>query len=180
MARYRRNNLVGGTFFFTVTLADRRVSALVGHIDALRTAFHVARSERPFEIDAIVVLPEHLHAILTLPQDDADFSGRWRRIKGHFSSALIQSGAAFRQRANGELALWQRRLWEHTIRDDRDFEHHVDYIHFNPVKHGLVPRVVDWPHSSFHRYVRDGILPADWAGDAGDRGGDFGERGADQ
>jgi putative transposase len=180
MVRYRRNNLAGGTFFFTVTLADRRASALVDHIDALRAAFHVARSERPFEIDAIVVLSEHLHAILTLPQDDADFSGRWRRIKGHFSSALIQSGAALRRRANGELALWQRRFWEHTIRDDRDFEHHVDYIHFNPVKHGLVPRVVDWPHSSFHRYVRHGILPADWAGDAADRGGDFGERGADQ
>src|SRR5262245_56105312 len=156
MVGYRRNKLAGGTFFFTVTLDDRGASTLVDYIDLLRQAFHVARSERPFEIDAIVILPEHLHAIFTLPQDDADFPGRWRRIKGHFSSALIQSGAPLRRRQNGELALWQRRFWEHTIRDEGDFAHHVDYIHYNPVKHGLVARVVDWPHSSFHRYVQEG------------------------
>ena len=175
MVRYRRNLVPNGTYFFTVTLADRRSSALVDHIDRLRAAFRAARSERPFEIDAIVVLPDHLHAILTLPPDDADFAGRWRRIKGHFSSALISAGAFVARHRNGELALWQRRFWEHTIRDDNDFARHVDYIHFNPVKHGLVTRVRDWPHSSFHRYVRTGVLPQDWAGDLKQADGNFGE-----
>jgi putative transposase len=176
MVRYRRNFLPGGSYFFTVTLADRRSTILVDHIGALRAAFRVAKRERPFLIDAIVVLPEHLHAILTLPPDDADFSGRWRRIKGHFSSHLIASGIAMKRNPNGELGLWQRRFWEHTIRDERDFERHVDYIHFNPIKHGLVTHVRDWPHSSFHRYVREGSLPGDWAGSANEFAGAYGER----
>ena len=137
MVRYRRNVVPGGTFFFTVTLADRRSSLLVDNITALRVAFRVARNERPFALDAIVILPDHLHVVMTLPLDDADFSGRWRRIKGHFSSRLIAAGAPLKRHANGDLALWQRRFWEHTIRDDNDFARHVDYIHFNPVKHGL-------------------------------------------
>jgi putative transposase len=113
---------------------------------------------------------------MTLPLDDADFSGRWRRIKGHFSSRLIAAGAPLKRHANGDLALWQRRFWEHTIRDDNDFARHVDYIHFNPVKHGLVSRARDWPYSSFHVYVRQGLLPEDWAGDESQVGGDYGER----
>jgi putative transposase len=163
-------------FFFTVTLADRRSKVLVERIDLLRNALRAARRERPFAIDAIVILPDHLHAILTLPLEDSDFSGRWRRVKGHFSSALIDASMDLKRRPNGDLALWQRRFWEHTIRDEEDFARHVDYIHFNPVKHALVQRVRDWPYSSFHRYVRDGILPDDWAGDAGQSGGSFGER----
>jgi putative transposase len=123
-----------------------------------------------------VILPDHLHVVMTLPLDDADFSGRWRRIKGHFSSRLIAAGAPLKRHANGDLALWQRRFWEHTIRDDNDFARHVDYIHFNPVKHGLVSRVRDWPYSSFHVYVRQGLLPEDWAGDESQVGGDYGER----
>jgi putative transposase len=176
MVRYRRNLLEGGAFFFTVTLADRRSMALVEHIDALREAFRTARSELPFAIEAIVILPDHLHAILTLPEGNADFPGRWRRIKGHFSSRLIADGVPIKRHANGELALWQRRYWEHTIRDNGDFARHADYIHFNPVRHGLVSRVRDWPHSSFHRYVQQGLLPADWAGDFDDGGFDCGER----
>jgi putative transposase len=155
VVRYRRNFVPGGTYFFTITLADRRSEALVDHIGALRSAFRAARRERPFSIDAIAVLPDHLHAILTLPPNDTDFPGRWRRIKGHFSIALIQTGLDLKRLRNGDLALWQRRFWEHTIGDDRDFARHVDYIHFNPVKHGLVQRVRDWPDSSFHRYVRE-------------------------
>jgi putative transposase len=123
-----------------------------------------------------VILPDHLHVVMTLPLDDADFSGRWRRIKGHFSSRLIAAGAPLKRHANGDLALWQRRFWEHTIRDDNDFARHVDYIHFNPVKHGLVSRARDWPYSSFHVYVRQGLLPEDWAGDESQVGGDYGER----
>ena len=165
MVGYRRNFVPGGTFFFTVTLADRHSSALVDHIDALRAAFRAGRHERPFTIDAVVILPEHLHTIFTLPAGDADFSGRWRRIKGHFSSHMISVGASAKRHANGDYALWQRRFWEHTIRDEDDFARHVDYIHFNPVKHGLVSRVQDWPYSSFHRYVREGLLADDWAGD---------------
>jgi putative transposase len=176
MVRYRRNFIPGGTFFFTVTLADRRSKALLEHISELRSAFRMALRERPFTIDAIVVLPDHLHAILTLPSNDSDFSGRWRRIKGYFSSALIDTGAEVSRRSNGDLALWQRRFWEHTIFDEGDFARHVDYIHFNPVKHGLVPRVLEWPHSSFHRYVREGLLPADWAGNLVEDRVDFGER----
>lgn len=176
MVPYRRNFLPGGTYFFTVTLSDRRSTALVDHVGELRDAFHIARRERPFTIDAIEILPDHLHAIFALPPDDADFSGRWRRIKGHFSAALIDAGTRLKRNANGGLALWQRRFWEHTIRDENDFARHVDYIHFNPVKHGLVSRVCDWPHSSFHRYVRKGILPEDWAGDVREGGADFGER----
>ena len=162
MVGYRRNFLPGGSYFFTVTLADRSSDALVRHIDALRDAFRVTRRERPFAIEAVVVLPDHLHAILTLPSSDADFSGRWRRIKGHFSRRLIDATASLQRWPNGDLALWQRRFWEHTIRDESDFSRHIDYIHFNPVKHGLVPCVRDWPHSSFHRYVREGPLPDDW------------------
>jgi putative transposase len=141
MVRYRRNFVAGGTFFFTVTLADRRSTLLVDRIRQLRVAFRHARHERPFAIDAVVILPDHLHAILTLPVEDADFSGRWRRIKGHFSSALIEAGVEVKRHPNGDLALWQRRFWEHTIRDETDFARHVDYIHFNPVKHGFVTRV---------------------------------------
>jgi len=175
MARYRRNFVQGGTFFFTVTLADRRSRVLVEHVQPLRHAFTTARAERPFTIDAIVILPDHLHAILTLPDGDTDFSGRWRRIKGHFSRSLLDSQMPLKRSANGELALWQRRFWEHTIRNEHDFMRHVDYIHFNPVKHGFVSRAGDWTHSSFHRYVRDGTLPADWAGDSSETGGSFGE-----
>jgi len=176
MVRYRRNFLRGGTFFFTVTLADRRSSALVDHVAALRNAFRATRRERPFAIEAVVVLPDHLHAVLTLPPNDADFSGRWRRIKGHFSSALLDAGVDIIRARNGSLALWQRRFWEHTIRDEIDFERHVDYIHLNPIKHGLVARVCDWPHSSFHRCVREGVLPEDWAGNVSDTTESYGER----
>jgi putative transposase len=176
MVGYRRNRIEGGTFFFTLTLADRRSKALVGHVGALRSAFRAARQERPFSMDAIVVLPDHLHAILTLPPGDADFAGRWRRVKGYFSTRLLAAGVEVRRHPNGELALWQRRYWEHTIRNEVDFERHVDYIHYNPVKHRLVPRVRDWPHSSFHRYVRQGILPQDWAGDVSEAGLNYGER----
>jgi putative transposase len=176
MVRCRRNFVPGGSYFFTVTLADRRSSALVDHIDAVRAAFRAGRRERPFAIDAVVILPDHLHSIFTLPPGDADFSGRWRRIKGHFSNQVIAAGAVVKRRPSGEYALWQRRFWEHTIRNEDDYARHVDYIHFNPVKHGLVSRVRDWPYSSFHLYVRQGLLAEDWAGDASESGPGYGER----
>ena len=176
MVRYRRNFVPGGAYFFTVTLADRKSSALVQHVDALGTAFRIARRERPFGIEAIVILAEHLHAIWTLPEGDSDFSGRWRRIKAYFTRRLVAAGVPLGHHRNGEYALWQRRFWEHTIRNDVDFRRHIDYVHFNPVRHKLVSRVRDWPYSSFHVYVRRGVLPADWAGDANETITDFGER----
>jgi putative transposase len=176
MVRYRRNFLPGGTFFFTVTLDDRRSSALVDHVEKLRGAFRTTRAERPFTVDAIVVLPDHLHVIMTLPDDDADFSGRWKRIKSLFTHRLAASGASVARNDRGEFGLWQKRFWEHTIRDEADFERCADYIQYNPVKHGHVQSAADWPYSSLHRYVRAGILPADWGG-AGELYGNFGERG---
>ncbi len=166
----------GGTYFFTVTLADRRSSALVDYIGSLRAAFRLARSERPFAVDAIVILPDHLHAILTLPPGDSDFSGRWRRSKSAFTRRAVAAGAAAERNERGEYGLWQRRFWEHTVRDDGDFARHVDYIHFNPINHGIVTHVSEWPYSSFHHYVRRELLPDDWAGTVDEIGNGYGER----
>ncbi|MDC7789638.1 transposase [Rhodoplanes sp. TEM] len=175
MVRHRWNFVQGGTYFFTMTLADRRSRMLVDHVDALRAAFREVRARHPFAVDAIVVLPDHLHAVMTLPAGDADFSTLWALIKRRFTDVVAAAGVPVACHRNGEPALWQRRCWEHTIRDDRDHERHVDYVHFNPVKHGLVGRVYDWPWSSFHRFVRLGELPIDWGGDARSDDGDFGQ-----
>jgi putative transposase len=176
MTRYRRDHTPGATWFFTVNLADRRQRLLVERIAVLRAAFASVRERHPFKIESIVVLPDHLHAIWTLPADDADYPLRWRLIKAAFSRGLDAGEPRSRSRASaGERGVWQRRYWEHRIRDETDFMRHVDYIHFNPVKHGHVACVVDWPWSSFHRYVRRGVLPPGWAGDASDAN-NFGER----
>jgi putative transposase len=177
MTNYRRNFVSGGSYFFTVNLAERRLRVLTEHIGALRAAFRYARTRHQFAIDAIVVLPDHLHAIWTLPEGDADFAMRWRLIKSAFSRALPHGERVSASRASkGERGIWQRRYWEHTLRDQRDVERHADYIHFNPVKHGFVARVQDWQYSSFHRMVRLGVYPQDWAGDNRDSEGQFGER----
>lgn len=162
MVLYRRNYLPGGTFFFTVTLRNRRLRLLTEHLDMLREAFREVKADRPFEIDAIVILPEHLHLIWTLPEGDADYSTRWRLIKGGFTRRLKARGVNFVRDARGEHGLWARRFWEHTIRDEADLQQHIDYIHFNPVKHSHVSRPIDWPHSSLRRYVRKGILSNNW------------------
>ncbi len=176
MVHYRRNWLPGGTFFFTVALADRRSSALVDHVDLLRMAVRYARNLKPLAIDAIVILPDHLHAIWTLPSDDADFSGRWRSIKARFTHRVVANGTAVARDHRGEYLLWQSRFWEHTIRDEADLERCTNYIHFNPVKHGLVSTPAAWPYSSLHRYIRAGILSGDWGGESTDVDGSFGER----
>jgi putative transposase len=132
MVRYRRNFVPGRTYFFTATLLNRGSHLLVERIAALRTAFRTARKERPFAIDAVVVLPDHLHVIMTLPSGDADFSGRWRRIKAIFTHQVVAAGETILHNRKGEYALWRRRFWEHTIWDDGDFARHVDYIHFQP------------------------------------------------
>jgi putative transposase len=177
MTNYRRNFVPGGSYFFTVNLADRSSRLLTDHIDLLRTAFRYARHRHAFTIDAVVILPDHLHAIWSLPEGDADFAMRWRHIKAMFSRALPASERISESRLRkSERGIWQRRYWEHTLRDERDFSRHVDYIHFNPVKHELVTRVEDWPYSSFHRMVRLGVYTKDWRGDVSESEASFGER----
>jgi putative transposase len=177
MTSYRRNFVAGGSFFFTVNLADRRLSLLTEHVDELRAAFRETRQRHPFTTDAIVVLPDHLHVVWTLPKGDANFATRWRLIKSTFSRSIPAGESISNSRLiKGERGIWQRRFWEHTIRDEDDSARHVDYIHINPVKHGLVTRVQDWPYSSFHRMVKLGVYPEDWAGDVSPKNGGFGER----
>ena len=168
MPDYRRNRLPGATYFFTVNLLDRRSDLLVAHIDALRDAVRRVRARRSFAIDAWVVLPDHMHCLWTLPEDDGDFDRRWYAIKVAFSKSLSpwehRSETMVRR---GERGIWQRRYWEHTIRDERDYAAHMDYIHFNPVKHGFVQAPSDWPYSSFRRCVDAGLYPMEWlCGDA--------------
>ncbi len=179
MPDYRRNRIPGGTYFFTVNLLDRRRRLLVEHVEALRAAVRNVRDKQPFHIDAWVVLPEHLHCLWTLPPGDADYSRRWKAIKTAFAKAVPREESLSEVRlARHERGIWQRRFWEHTIRDERDYATHMDYIHFNPVKHGWVERVVDWPYSSFHRLVRAGVYSLDWGG-VDEAEGVFGERGND-
>ena len=163
--RYRRAWVPGGTYFFTATLADRSQALLTEHIDALRHAVREVRAHHPFEILAMVVLPEHLHCIWQLPAGDQDYPTRWALLKPAFSRQLAPTESITLSRhLKRERGIWQRRYWEHCIRDADDLQRHTDYIHYNPVKHGHVERPADWPYSSIHRYVRQGLLPADWAG----------------
>jgi putative transposase len=168
MPEYRRAWQAGGTYFFTVNLLQRSNNdLLVRHIDLLREAIRLTRRTFSFEIHAWVVLPDHMHCIISLPENDANFAVRWRRIKAQFSKAVPDREwrSEVRQR-RGERGIWQRRYWEHLIRDEQDFAAHMDYVHINPMKHGLVKSVADWPHSTFHRLVEEGVYPSDWAGGA--------------
>ena len=167
MPEYRRHRVQGGTYFFTIALNNRRSTLLTDHIDLLRVSVRRARHLRPFNIDAWVVLPEHMHTLWTLPESDDDYRSRIQTIKLLFSRGIAKSEPLSSSRQKrGERGIWQRRFWEHTIRDERDYAAHVDYIHFNPVKHGLVPYPADWPYSTFRKCVANGLYPADWAGPA--------------
>ena len=175
MVQYRRSRVAGGSYFFPVTLEHRRSRALLEHVSLLRECFHAVRKRAPFHIDAIVIFPEHLHAIWTLPCADHDYASRWGSIKSLFTRTLNAQSVPIARRDNGGYRLWQRRYWEHTLRDEEDFRHHVEYIWFNPVKHGLVRRVMDWPHSSFHRAVDEGWVRSDWGGQVSERDIGYGE-----
>ena len=180
MPDYRRAYVPGGTYFFTVKTLDRQpVLTQERFRTALRQAIIEVRSMLPFESIAWVLLPDHLHTIWRLPETDADFSLRWslikQRVTRQFTDGTIAAPVTRSRQNRREGAIWQRRFWEHLIRDDTDLERHVDYIHYNPVKHGYVPRVADWPYSTFHRYVRRGVYPADWATGGERQEGDFGE-----
>jgi putative transposase len=175
MSRYQRIYRSGATYFFTVNLADRRSHLLTDRIDLLRAAYRMTTLEHPVACDAIVVLPDHLHAVWTLPPGDADFSERWRKIKARFSHGVGQLMPRSASKVvKRETGVWQRRFWEHCIRDDADYASHVAYCWGNPVKHGVVERAVDWPFSSIHRDLREGRVPPEWGGHVTD--GDFGER----
>ena len=170
MTRYRRAVVAGGTYFFTVVTYRRRPFLTDEEPRRwLREVIKETRADYPFEIDAWVLLPDHLHCLWTLPEGDSDYWTRWALIKSRFTKRskgllLREDWMTESKRKHREGTIWQRRFWEHMIRDDRDFEAHVDYIHFNPVKHGLVEKVADWPFSTFHRFVGAGLYPKDWGG----------------
>jgi len=176
---YRRATIGGATYFFTVNTYRRQPFLIDPDVrSALREGIERVRHTLPFVIDAWVLLPEHLHCIWTLPDGDADFSTRWRVIKTTVTQRCGErlnntAWLSRRRTTKRQSTLWQQRFWEHLIRDERDFAAHVDYVHWNPVKHGHVQQVAHWPYSSFHRYVRDGVLSPAWAG--GDVEGEFGE-----
>ena len=172
MSWYRRANFAGGYYFFTV-VTHQRQQFLCDELarDCLRSAWQRVASDRPFESIALCLLPNHLHAIWRLPDDDADFSSRWKLIKMFFTHLYLQNSTRgpegppyacsngqtnANRRRRREAGIWQRRFWEHQIRDENDLQKHVDYTHYNPVKHGLADDVADWPWSTYHRYVKAG------------------------
>ena len=162
--KYRRTWHAGGTYFFTVNLADRSRTLLVDHVDGLRATVRKVKQAHPFDILAWVVLPDHLHTIWSLPESDADNATRWMLIKSGFSRG-IPKGEQIRA-ANlrkGRREIWQMRFWEHLITDEQDLQRHMDYVHINPVKHGHARRASDWPYSSIHRYIHQGWFSQDWA-----------------
>ena len=169
MPDYRRAWHPGGTYFFTVNALRRRDNdLLIRHIQVLREVVRQVRHDHPFTIHGWVVLPDHLHCVIELPPGDMDFAVRWRLIKAGFSKRLPKDERrSATRRARGERGIWQRRYWEHLVRDDRDYAAHMDYVHFNPVKHGHVNRVSDWPYSTFHRLVEAGVNSVEGAGSAG-------------
>lgn len=162
MVAYRRNFKKGATYFFTVALWNRKSTLLVDHIHLLRESFQVTQCAAAYKIDAIVILPDHIHTIWTLPKNDFDYSARWKKIKSHFTRGLIKNKYSLKKNERGEYKVWQRRFWEHTIFNEEDYKNHINYIHFNPVKHGLRENVIDWPYSSFHYYVNEGKIAKNW------------------
>ncbi len=160
---YRRSIASGATYFFTICLQNRRSTLLHDRIDVLRNGFHHVRCKHPFKIDAIVVMPDHVHLLMTLPPNHSDFSLRLNLIKGYFSRHIQSNEIISAAKKNKrERNIWQRRFWEHLICNDSDYENHVNYIHNNPVKHGYVSKAIDWKFSSIHQYINDGIVPKDW------------------
>jgi putative transposase len=169
MATFRRSVVPGATYFFTVVTQQRQAVLTQPEFRAaLKAAFRQVKNDHPFTIDTFVLLPDHLHCLWTLPPADADYAKRWSLIKRRVSQqtrGLLADTADTLRQKRGELNLWQRRFWEHQIRDDADFAQHADYIHFNPVKHGYVRRAADWQYTSLHLWIRRGWCNADWGGE---------------
>ncbi len=160
--QYRRANVTGGTYFFTVNLANRKNTLLIDEFDKLRIVINKVKKQHPFKLEALVILPDHLHAIWTLPVHDNDYAKRWMLIKAGFSRYMPNhEKISVSRKKKGERGIWQRRYWEHLIHDEDDYEKHVNYIHHNPVKHGYVNKAIDWPYSTIHDYIEKGILTCD-------------------
>ncbi len=172
MSNYRRVRVAGVSYFFTVTLAERGRSTLTDNIEVLRAAYRATVADHPVRCDAMVVLPDHIHAVWTMPEGDAAYSIRWGAIKARFTRGLRKVGFHPTEPADvypipwspskiakGDAGIWQRRFWEHMIRDEEDYAAHIRYCWFNPVKHGFVDRPEDWPYSSVHRDIRAGRFP---------------------
>lgn len=182
MPNYRRTRTTGGTYFFTVVTGERRkiLTAPESRL-ALRNAINTARLQYPFIVEAWVLFPEHLHCIWTLPEGDKDYSKRWGLIKAGFSKQMrktLHDDARLTgsKQMHRETTIWQRRFWEHSIRDEEDFRQHMDYVHYNPLRHGLVTHVKDWPYSTFHRYAAMGVYPENWGRNVAlNVDGEFGE-----
>jgi len=166
--RYRRTDIPGASYFFTLVTEQRQNLFIHDeNIELLRESFRQIKQKRPFIIEAAVIMPDHLHCIWTLPDNDADYSTRWRLIKAWFTKHCDQKYKLPRNNARmkkQQQAIWQHRYWEYCLKDEEDFERHVDYIHYNPVKHHYVESPPQWKHSSIHRYIKEDILPRDWAG----------------
>jgi putative transposase len=166
MPDYRRIHVDGGVYFFTVATYGRRLLFKEeAAVDALKNSFKRVMAVYPFEIDAMVVLPDHLHCIWTLPDGDSDFSLRWRLVKSgftHYGPVTSAEAACDSRLRKKEKGIWQRRFWEHMIRDEADLNRHRDYIHYNPVKHGLTASPGQWKHSSFRKFVEKGLYPSNW------------------
>ncbi|MBI2851300.1 MAG: transposase [Chloroflexi bacterium] len=168
MPEYRRAYMKGGVFFFTVVTYERLpIFQQESAIDLLDMCFQRIRAIHPFNTDALVILPDHLHTIWSLPENDSDFSIRWKKIKATFSrnfEGSTEGEISQSMLRKGERGVWQRRFWEHMIRDQDDFNRHCDYIHYNPVKHGLVSVPSDWRHSTFGEFVEKDWYERDWGG----------------
>jgi len=158
MSDYHRSKTEGASYFFTVVTCQRKkIFFDDGNIAILRNAFKKVKKRQPFDIEAIVILHDHLHCIWKLPEADNDFAGRWREIKKHVTRQITE----VRNKRN-EGDVWQKRFWEHQIRDLQDWHNHMDYIHYNPVKHGYVSQPSQWPYSSFGKWVKNGFYEKDW------------------
>ena len=164
--KYSRTLISGATYFFTVNLDNRKNTLLVDHIDKLKLSFKKVKENHPFDIEGIVILPDHLHMLMTLPPNDSNYSQRWGLIKSGFSYQLpLNEELSLSRQSKRERGIWQRRFWEHLIRNELDYERHLNYIHYNPVKHKYVKKASDWRFSSIHSYITKGVLTTDWATD---------------
>ncbi len=164
MVNYRRNYVKGASYFFTLTLYNRKNDYLIRHHQELKIAYTKVKNQKPFKTIAYAIMPDHYHLLWQLPKNDTDYPGRLRAIKKAFTKAIRENDTCSIAKKTSSSPIWQNRYWEHTIKDEIDMEQHINYIHFNPVKHGMVKQALEWPYSSFHAYVQRGLLPIDWAG----------------
>jgi len=155
MTRYRDNRVPGMTYFFTVRLLDRNSTLLTDHFSAFGEAMRQARIRKPFHVDAWVVLPDHAHAIWTLPPGDHDCATRWRAVKIAFSKALHKTGLTLASAA--DATIWERHYRDYRVGDDDEYAALIDYVHSNPMRHGLCQQAAEWPWSSLHRFVAAGF-----------------------